>query len=62
MIVERIEQLFALIQDRHILSHPEWSKVNLTTALPLVAVILGLILIVDYGYMIYLHFQMASFR
>ncbi|KAE8358143.1 cytochrome P450 [Aspergillus caelatus] len=58
MIVERVEQLFALIQDRHILSHPGWSKVNLTTALPLVIVILGLVLTVDYGYMIYLHFQM----
>lgn len=60
MIVERVEQLFALIQGQRILSHPGWSHVNFATLIPPVVVILGLALIVDYGYMIYLHFQMAS--
>ena len=62
MIVERLEQLFALIQGEYMLSHPGWSNVTLTTALPLGMGILGLVLIVDYGYMIYLHFRMASSR
>jgi hypothetical protein len=59
MIVEKLEELLALVSAQRILSHPAWSKLSMTTVLPPVLIALGLALMVDYGYMLYLHFKMV---
>jgi hypothetical protein len=59
MIVEKLEELLALVSAQRILSHPAWSKLSMTTVLPPVLITLGLALMVDYGYMLYLHFKMV---
>ncbi|KAL4886712.1 cytochrome P450 [Aspergillus karnatakaensis] len=58
MLVEQLEQLFALVQGQRILTHPAWNKIDFPTVIPAVGIILALALFMDYRYMIYLHFQM----
>ncbi|KAL4916495.1 cytochrome P450 [Aspergillus aurantiobrunneus] len=58
MITERLEQLVALIQAQRILSPPGWTKLDLSTAIPILLTILTLALTLDYGYMLYLHYEM----
>lgn len=59
MIGEKLEELFALFSARHLLSQAAWSKLSLATVLPPVLTVLGLLIMIDYGYMLYLHFKMV---
>lgn len=59
MILEKFEELFALISAQRLVSHPEWSKLSVATVLPPVLIALGLVVTIDYGYMLYLHFKMV---
>lgn len=59
MLAEQFEQLVALIQGQRALSYPGWS-IDLAAVTKPVLALLALALIIDYGYMLYLHFQMAS--
>lgn len=58
MIVERIEGMVALIR-AHILKPLTNLNLDLTTTALFVGVLLGTALIIDYGYMIYLHYKMV---
>ncbi|KAL4924047.1 cytochrome P450 [Aspergillus undulatus] len=55
MIADRFEQLVLLVQGQRISSDLIWTEV-----IPLVPAFFVLALVADYGYMIYLHFKMAS--
>lgn len=59
MIIEKVEELIALIQPQPNFIHEQWSSMSLGTAMLLVIAALGLLFITDYGYMIYLHFKMV---
>ncbi|OJJ55206.1 hypothetical protein ASPSYDRAFT_1160562 [Aspergillus sydowii CBS 593.65] len=58
MLVEQFEQLAALIQRQRVLSYPGWSSIDLAAVTEPILALLALALIIDYGYMLYLHFQM----
>ncbi|KAL3456641.1 cytochrome P450 [Aspergillus heterothallicus] len=58
MLVEQVDQLLALVQGQRILAHPGWGKVGLGKVVPAVGIIVAVALIIDYVYMVYLHFQM----
>lgn len=60
MIAEKAEELVALLQTQRLLSHIAWRNLNMATVASFVVVILGLLLLMDYGYMVYLHFKMVS--
>lgn len=60
MIAEKAEQLMAVLQGKRILTFLGCNKVNISTIAPLALLALGLLLLIDYGYMVYLHFQMVS--
>lgn len=59
MIVEKLEELFALISAQRLLSHAGSSKLSMATVLPPVLTALALAILIDYGYMLYLHFKMV---
>ncbi len=60
MLVEQFEQLAALIQRQRVLSYPGWSSIDLAAVTEPILALLALALIIDYGYMLYLHFQMVK--
>ncbi|KAG2413757.1 hypothetical protein HFD88_002946 [Aspergillus terreus] len=51
MIIEKVEELIALIQPQPNFIHEQWSSISLGTAMLLVIAALGLLFITDYGYM-----------
>ncbi|OJJ07010.1 hypothetical protein ASPVEDRAFT_876441 [Aspergillus versicolor CBS 583.65] len=57
MLAEQFEQLVALVQGQRLLSYPGWS-IDLAAVTKPILALLALALIIDYGYMLYLHFQM----
>lgn len=59
MIAGKAEELIALLRGQRIFSHSGWNKLNITAIAPFVLMALGLLIMIDYGYMIYLHFQMV---
>lgn len=59
MIVEKLEELFALVSAQHLLSHAGPSNLSMTAVLPLILIALVLAIMIDYGYILYLHFQMV---
>lgn len=59
MIAGKAEELIALLQSQRILSYSGWNNLNITAITPLVLIALGLLFMIDYGYMIYLHFRMV---
>lgn len=60
MLVEQFDQLVALVQGQRVLSYPIWSSIDLAAVTTPILALFILALITDYGYMLYLHFQMAS--
>ncbi|KAJ5302937.1 hypothetical protein N7476_009736 [Penicillium atrosanguineum] len=58
MIAEKAEELMALLQTQRILTYSGWNQVNISTIALVALVALGLLLLLDYSYMIYLYFQM----
>jgi hypothetical protein len=59
MIVEKLEELCALVSAQRLLSHAGPSRLSMTAVLPLVLIALVLAITIDYGYMLYLHFKMV---
>lgn len=60
MIVEKAEELLALISPQRLLSHSREGSMTLPRVTLWGSLILSLLLAIDYGYMIYLHYRMVS--
>lgn len=60
MIVEKAEELFALTKVQQILNYLREGSISLPMMALWGSLILGLLLTIDYGYMIYLHYRMVS--
>lgn len=60
MIVEKLEELLALIQAQRVLNHPALQSLDLRMVVLTLAVVASIMLVADYGYMVYLHFKMVS--
>lgn len=59
MILEKTGELLALLQAQMILQSSLFNRENLFTIIPPVLMGLLLLLLIDYGRMLYLHFKMA---
>lgn len=59
MIAEKLEELFALIPAQRQRGQAGWSKLSLASVLPSALIVLGLLMMIDYGYMLYLHFKLV---
>ena len=60
MLVEQFEQLVAPIQGQRVLTYPGWNSIDLAAVIKPILALLALALVADYGYMLYLHFQMVT--
>lgn len=60
MIVGKLEELLALMQAQRLLNHPALQSLDLSMVALTLGAVASIMLVADYGYMIYLHFRMVS--